>query len=205
MTRLDTRKVARGGGSAFAVAVIALGAGCTGRVYAGTANVEGPPVAVGTVEDDGDVVYVQGPPVVEVDTYPSVWYGGVNVYYVDGLWYQQGPRGWAYYRQEPPELGRQREERSARDHDARWVQPRGAVHRNHDGPSQPAQRSGAAEAQVEHRAPTEQARGEERPEAAGQPRGRGETSAPHPAPRRTAPAKRAPVHSAAPTRPERER
>ncbi len=193
MIRLETRRSVRVSSPAFAVAVIALGAGCTGRVYAGPANVESAPVVAGTAEDDGDVVYVQGPPVVEVDTYPSVFYGGVNVYYVDGLWYHQGPRGWSYYRQEPPELGRQREDHYGRDHDARWADPRGAPQRVPPA----AQRPGVAEAQPpDHRTPTVEPNPKGAPATSApkaQPRGREEMAKPRPAPRRVAPVKGAPA------------
>ncbi len=209
MTLLDTRKSVRVHNQAFAAAVIALGAGCTGRVYAGPGNVESAPVVAGTAEDDGEVIYVQGPPVVEIDTYPSVFYGGVNVYYVDGLWYHQGPRGWSYYRQEPPELGRQREDHYGRDHDGRWADPRAAPQRV----PPPAQRPGVAEVQPpDRRAPPAETRREGAPAATyapaaqprregppatsapkAQPRGRDEMGKPRAAPRRVAPLKGAPA------------
>jgi hypothetical protein len=150
MSRLDSRMVARCSSAVLVSAVMAFGGGCAGRLYA----VEGAPV----VEDDGDVVYVQDPPVVDIETYPSTSYGGVYVYYVDGRWYQRGPRGWGYYRQEPPELGRQRQEHWQRDHDQRWAdQPRAdqprAEHRGqeeHVAPP-PAQRPEVTEARPPER------------------------------------------------------
>lgn len=103
---------------------MASGGDRTVRVSAGPASIEGPTLAAGAVQNDGDAVYVQDSPVVDVETYPGVVYGGAYVYYVDGRWYQRGPRGWEYYRQEPPELGRRREEHRGRDHDPRWTAPR---------------------------------------------------------------------------------
>jgi hypothetical protein len=150
MIRFDARTFARSSSTIFAYAVMTCGAGCAGRVYAGPANVEGPQVVAAPVQDDGAVVYVQDPPVVDIEAYPSVLYGGVSVYYVDGRWYQRGPRGWAYYRQEPAELGRQREEHWGRDHDPRWgdQRGRGAEQRGQDDRrAAPAERPGVTEAQ----------------------------------------------------------
>lgn len=56
------------------------------------------------VEEEEPVTYVEAAPVVEIETYPSVVYAGRPVYWVDGRWYYHGPRGWAYYRSEPPRL-----------------------------------------------------------------------------------------------------
>ena len=140
--------------STLASSVIALCAGCAGRAYVGPASVEGPPVVAQGVDGngDGDVVYVDGPPVVDFETYPTLFFGGDSVYYVGGLWYQHGPRGWAYYRQEPVELGRQREERWGRDHDARWAgsreTPSGQEEQRRGAP---APRVGATEAQPAER------------------------------------------------------
>jgi hypothetical protein len=72
------------------------------------------------------VDYLPEPPVADVDTYPTAIYGGVTVYYVGGLWYRRGPRGWARYRVEPPELAR---ERAAHERDPRWVRARQAPSR----------------------------------------------------------------------------
>lgn len=151
------------------------------------------------------MVYVQAPPAEDMGTYPTVVYGGVNVYYVGGLWYERGPRGWAYYRQEPPALGRQREEHFGRDHDPRWSDPRGAANRGQTqrGPTV-APRTGVTEAQgTEHRAPSVQPRGGQTPAnvtPAAQPRRK--KAAPAPAPKRAPSVKEAPTHSSAPTREE---
>jgi hypothetical protein len=51
-----------------------------------------------------EAVYI--PPRVEV--YPRYYYRGRTVYYVDGLWYHRRGARWVYYREEPPELYRQR-------------------------------------------------------------------------------------------------
>jgi hypothetical protein len=118
----------------LASAVVGLGAGCTAG-YAGTvggpAYVESSPggappvvlVAAGPAEVDADVVYDPQPPVDDIEDYPSVVYGGITVYYLGGRWYRHGERGWGYYRNEPPELGRQRE---MHDRDPRWAQAREA-------------------------------------------------------------------------------
>jgi hypothetical protein len=51
---------------------------------------------------------------VEIETYPSVTYLGQPVYlYGDRWWYRRGGR-WTYYRDEPAELRRQRDEVRAR-------------------------------------------------------------------------------------------
>jgi hypothetical protein len=142
--RFAIRQLARGRDALVASAVLALGAGCTGGVYAGPANTDGPPAAYGA-PSDGDVVYVQDAPVVDIEAYPSAMYGGDYVYLVEGRWYRRGPRGWAYYRQEPPELGREREERWGRDHDPRWD-------RGGDQQGQGRPRMGATEAQPLDRA-----------------------------------------------------
>jgi len=56
------------------------------------------------VEDDDTVAYIEEAPVVNIETYPSVYYGGRYVYWVDNQWYYRGPRGWCYYRSEPRAL-----------------------------------------------------------------------------------------------------
>jgi hypothetical protein len=78
-----------------------LGIGCAARVYG--EPVQGYP---STYEEDA-IVYVDTvPPNIEV--YPHYTYGGGEAYYVEGRWYRRGPRGWGYYRREPPELMQQR-------------------------------------------------------------------------------------------------
>jgi len=206
MVRLNASMLARGEAALLASAVMAIGSGCAGGLYAEPAsNVEAPPVVAGPVADDGDVVYVQDAPVVDIETYPSVLYGGVTVYYVGGRWYHRDPRGWAYYRREPTELGRQREEHFGRDHDPRWGDQRAA---EHQGPGeravQPAERRGATEAQPPDRnkaAPVQARREETRP-AATAPRRRGQApvTAPKPAPNAK---KRSPTPAPGPTRSER--
>jgi hypothetical protein len=135
-------------------AVVVFGAGCAGQAYAGPAGAEGPPLVAGSTENDGDLQYVQAAPAEDMGVYPSVMYGGVDVYYVGGLWYERGPRGWGYYRQEPRELGRQREEHFRRDHDPRWSDQRGAANRGQPGHgAAPAQREGVTAAQGREQAP----------------------------------------------------
>jgi hypothetical protein len=200
----------------LASAAVALGAGCTGRVYAGPPNVQAQTFVAAPAQDDGAVVYVAEPPVVDVESYPMAFYGGFNVYYVDGRWYQRSPRGWAYYRDEPSELGRQRQERWGQDHDPRWGDARGADRQGRQDQGAPAsQRRGVTEAQPpDRRAPpppppaqTVQPRREEmRPSPAptAQPH-RQEVRPPPPAatiPRRTPPVMRKPAHAPTPTQTE---
>jgi hypothetical protein len=206
MLRIDTGIFARGSGALLASALVVLGAGCAGEVYAGPSGAEGPPVVAGSAGSDG-VVYVQAPPAEDMGSYPSVVYGGVNVYYVGGRWYERGPRGWAYYRQEPPALGRQREEHFGRDHDPRWSNQPGAANRGQAqrGPA-PAPHTGVTEAQgTEHRAPSAQPRGGQTPaQVAPTARPGRKKAEATPTPKKVAPSdKRAPVRSSAPTEEER--
>jgi hypothetical protein len=58
---------------------------------------------------DAEPVYVEAdyvPPRIEV--YPRYYYRGRTVYYIDGHWYHRRGSRWVYYREEPPELYRQR-------------------------------------------------------------------------------------------------
>jgi len=202
----------------LASSVVAAAGGCTGGVYARSPNVEGTVV----VEDDSEVEYVETPPVVDIESYPVVVYGGVDVYYVEGRWYHRGPRGWGYYRQEPAELGRQRQEHE-RDHDPRWAARPVPEHRGEDQrvSPQPPPRLGVTEAQpAERRARPEQPRRENvpapppvqeprrenvpAPPQAQQPRhdnapapppqAQRRDQAPSPPPAKKAPAKRQPEH-----------
>ena len=60
-------------------------------------------------EADAPVIWVEGPPVVDYDAYPVCVYGGTNVYFIDGRWYYRDhDERWAYYRNEPDDLGRWR-------------------------------------------------------------------------------------------------
>jgi hypothetical protein len=113
-------------GPLFATAVVALAAGCQAgiRGSAGAPVVaeqppaEPPPLVVASANVDDDLVYEPQAPVDDIEGYPFVVYGGVNVYFVDGRWYRHDRGRWGYFRNEPPELGRQRE---MHDHDARWA------------------------------------------------------------------------------------
>lgn len=85
------------------------------------------------------VVYadVEAAPVeVDIATYPQTYYGGHAFYLYRDQWYYQDGDRWAYYRQEPPELYRQRgyvqqarpserheEARPAERHEAPQVRP----------------------------------------------------------------------------------
>jgi hypothetical protein len=158
--------------------------GCAGAVSAEPPNVEGQAVVSGSVGYDDDLMYVNAPPVVDIEAYPFVTYGGVNVYYVDGLWYRRGPRGWAYYRQEPGELGRQREAHWGRDHDPRWGVRAGAE-----------SRSGVTEAQPRDNRGT--------PSAIPQQRRRPQDRQAHPTTRRAPTVRRGPAPATAPVEPQR--
>jgi hypothetical protein len=164
------RMPALGSGAVVASAVLALGAGCSPQSYVQPAvaptYVEGASVVPSGAEPvDADFVYVEEPPVSDLETYPSVDYGGVAVYYVGGQWYRRGPRGWAYYRREPTELGRQRESHA---HDAQWERGR-AVPRSGPEQSAPPARPGIAAPQDERRVAP--ARPEETKAAPERPRG----------------------------------
>jgi hypothetical protein len=93
--------IARGGCLLLACAATTIAAGCAAGVYAEPAQA----YPQGTDEDA--IVYVDTAPV-NVEVYPHYYYGGGYAYYVEGRWYRRGPRGWGYYRQEPPELEHQR-------------------------------------------------------------------------------------------------
>jgi hypothetical protein len=121
-----------------AVALVApMGAGCTGEVTAEPAYAPAPPPPPPPYAAD-DVYYDVQPPVVDIEAYPSVVYGGATVYYVGGVWYRRGPNGWARYRVEPPGLARYR---VAHAGDARWARegaprpaPPGAAERQRPPP-----------------------------------------------------------------------
>jgi hypothetical protein len=122
--------------------------------YVQGATVAGPVDVQGSAEGSAEVVYVDDPPVVEIETYPSVVYEGTTVYFVGGFWYQRGPRGWGYFRNEPPTLAHERVEHQT---DARWVHAREAPPpRQARAPEAP--REGAPRADV--RATQEQGRPE---------------------------------------------
>lgn len=81
-------------------AVSLLGAtGCVAEVQPAPVVAYAEPVAY-----EEPVVYVDEVPV-NVESYPSVYYGGTYVYYVGDRWYYRSPRGWAYYRHEPRWFG----------------------------------------------------------------------------------------------------
>jgi hypothetical protein len=80
---------------------IVFAPGCAARVYSE------PVGAYPETYGDAAVVSVDTAPV-NIEAYPHYYYGGGYAYYVDGRWYRHGSRGWGYYRQEPPELYRQR-------------------------------------------------------------------------------------------------
>ena len=152
--------------------------GCAGGVYAEPASVGGQATISGSVGYEDDLAYEGAQPIVDIEAYPFVVYGGANVYYVDGRWYRRGPRGWGYYRQEPQELGRQREERWGREHDPRWGPRGGADQRSGVTAAQPRDNRAAPAAtpQQRRRQPATQARPARR--APGVQRGPGPSTAP---------------------------
>jgi hypothetical protein len=191
MSRLPSRMFILARNAVLSSSLVTAAVGCTGGLYARSPNVEGAPV----VQGDSEVAYGEAPPVVDIETYPSVTYGGADVYYVDGRWYQRGPRGWSYYRQEPPELGSQRQEHLQRDHDPRWAaQPAAPLQRGQNEHVAPAPRPGVTEAQpADRRAQPEQPRRENVPTPASPPQAQRRDQAPSPRPAK-APVKSAPVH-----------
>ena len=143
---------------------------------------EAPATAPEGVSDD--VAYDETPPVDDIETYPSVIYDGVPVYYFGGMWYRHDSRGWGTYRHEPQELSRQR---GQHERDPRWVQA---------GEGRPPQgsRTGAAERQptVDNRSRpsprqgiTERQPAQSRSQEVSRPAAQGQPGAGHPA---TAPA-----------------
>jgi len=210
VTRINARMVARGWSALVASAVLASGAGCTAHLYtepaAGPTYVEtAPPPAVAVSPPvDAEVVVDPEPPVVDIETYPSVVYEGFPVYYVGGRWYRRGPHGWAHYRQEPAELGRQR---AVHEREPRWVHARDVPQRGQERVAPPPYRPGVAEPQApDRRGPHEPLAPPQREETRVPvaPQHREETRAPvaprrqeetkpEPAPKRApAPVKRAP-------------
>lgn len=142
MIRIHPRRLAIGSRT-FALAVLGMvGTGCAGDMY--TRPVAPPPAGYGTraeyvqspLPDDVDtqVARVPSPPVVDIESYPSVVYDGAAVYYVGGVWYRQGAHGWSYYRQEPQELRRQRQ---AHEQDPRWARARAATRPDGESPAAP--------------------------------------------------------------------
>ena len=127
MIRIGLRMFARGSSALVASALLALGAsgaGCAAEASTTPPTyVEGATVASGPGTADAEVVYVQDPPVVDIETYPTVVYEGAPVYFVGGEWYRRDSHGWAYFRREPAELGRQRE---SHDRDPQWQRAREA-------------------------------------------------------------------------------
>ena len=115
--------IARGRRFVLASAAMALEIGCGAAVYSEPVRVYPAPV------DRDAVVYVdRAPPNIEM--YPHYYYGTGYAYYVDGRWYRQGPGGWGYYRQEPPELARQRpyvQVAPAAPREAPYIPPRPGV------------------------------------------------------------------------------
>jgi hypothetical protein len=182
-------RIAQTRSALLASAVVALGAGCEAG-YTGGAGAsvyaespqggDGVAVAAGPTEVDGDLVYDPQPPVADIETYPSVMYGGVAVYFVGDRWYRRGPNGWGYFRSEPPELARQRE---MHDRDPRWAQAR-----------QAPMRPGVAEPQAPERSPmapgAEAPRGPVAPAAKAEDKKKDDTTAP--APKRKPVPRRAP-------------
>lgn len=93
-----------------------------------------------TASGGADVDYVEVETVpAHVEVYPSYYYRGRTVYFVEGRWYYRHGSRWAYYREEPPELHRHRRyveqaprAPDRREHDRRREQARPADHHDHD-------------------------------------------------------------------------
>ena len=100
---LNRIRIARGWRLLLPCVAMTFGTGCAARVYSGSAPAGAYPAPV---EDDA-IVYVDTVPP-NIEAYPHYAYDGGDAYYVEGRWYRRGPRGWGYYRQEPPQLARQR-------------------------------------------------------------------------------------------------
>jgi hypothetical protein len=101
--------LARGGSILFVCATGFSQGACGGTLYAEAepAPAAGPPGVYTAPAADQDIAYVDSAPP-DVESYPSFYIDGGYAYYVDGRWYRRGPRGWGYYRREPPQLERQR-------------------------------------------------------------------------------------------------
>jgi len=113
----------------LAFAAMSITPACAARLYADPVQASGGPYG-----DDG-IVYVDTAPV-NIELYPHYGYDGGQAYYVDGRWYHQGPRGWGYYRQEPPELQRQRgyaQQAAPASRDRSYVQQAPQAQREHPG------------------------------------------------------------------------
>ena len=110
--------------SGLPLLALVLGVGCTAEVtpepappppYVAVRPAPPPPPPAAPFQPE--VVYEQ-PPVVDIETYPNVYYAGAPAYYVGGVWYRRDARGWARYRVEPPQLARERE---IHGREARWT------------------------------------------------------------------------------------
>ena len=97
--------------------VLACGAGCA----AGFA------VDRSAADVDADLVYDPDGPADDIVGYPSVVYGGVTIYFVEGRWYRYGSDGWGYLRNEPAELARLREMHQREPPSARHAEPEPGV------------------------------------------------------------------------------
>lgn len=80
-------------GALAVVATALIGSACTVRSY--------PPAA-------DAYVYASTPPPPNIYHAPRGYYRGYTTYWYDDHWWYQSPRGWAYFRHEPPELQRYR-------------------------------------------------------------------------------------------------
>jgi hypothetical protein len=92
--------VARGGAAVIAAAAMIGGTGCEATFHT--------PGTVVRYYDDGDYVARADLVPPDIRVYPHTYYGGLDVYLVDGRWYYPSAGGWRIMRREPVELGRQR-------------------------------------------------------------------------------------------------
>ncbi len=103
-------------GTLLGSVMLACGAACACRV---TVDPSAAIALPASPDVDADLIYDPDGPADDIVGYPSVVYGGVTIYFVEGRWYRYGREGWGYLRREPAELARlrelhQREPRGAR-------------------------------------------------------------------------------------------
>lgn len=101
--------------------MLACGAGCASHFTVDRSGL--PPAASASPDVDADLVYDPDGPADDIVGYPSVVYGGVTVYFVEGRWYRYGREGWGYLRSEPAELARLREMHQRESSAARRAEP----------------------------------------------------------------------------------
>jgi hypothetical protein len=112
--------------------MLAGGAGCASGLTVDRSAASSsafPPAVVASSDVDADLVYDPDGPADDIVGYPSVVYGGVTIYFVEGRWYRYGKNGWGYLRSEPAELARLREMHEREPRVARRPDPPGVAER----------------------------------------------------------------------------